>query len=204
MYHTLRVIRNTYLIHNDVLRLPFSFRFPAFLGAGFCYSLISSRRHTPPAPLRAWDMCIPLACCFLSCVLNVDLFYFSSLPFFDFDLDIVCFILSFSCGYYAVSSVSVSAATRLAYDMYLDTYVCWSQPFYFIVWGTRFFFSVIVCFISCFYLFSSWGDLPHQIYLEPVLGPRLHCNDEFMWEQEVILAWCTREYWGVPSNLGTA
>ena len=34
----------------------------------------------------------------------------------------VCFILSFSGGYYAVSSVSVSAATRLAYDMYLDTY----------------------------------------------------------------------------------
>ena len=39
--------------------------------------------------------------------------------FFDFDLDIVCFILSFSCGYYAVSSVSVSAATRLAYDIYM-------------------------------------------------------------------------------------
>ena len=57
-------------------------------------------------------------------VRRMDLFYFSSLfPFFDFDLDIVCFILSFSCGYYAVSSVSVSAATRSAYDMYLDTYV---------------------------------------------------------------------------------
>ena len=33
------------------------------------------------------------------------------------------FILSFPCGYYAVSSVSVSAATRLAYDMYLDTLI---------------------------------------------------------------------------------
>ena len=51
------------------------------------------------------------------------LFFFSSFPFFDLDLGIVCFILSFSCGYHAVSSVSVSAATRLAYDMYLDTYV---------------------------------------------------------------------------------
>ena len=70
-------------------------------------------------------MRIPLAYCILSCVLAVDLFNFSSLPslFSISILDIVCFILSFSCGYYAVSSVSVSAATRLAYDMYLDTYV---------------------------------------------------------------------------------
>ena len=37
--------------------------------------------------------------------------FFLFLPFFDFDLDIVCFILSFSCGY-SVSSFSVSAATR--------------------------------------------------------------------------------------------
>ena len=36
-----------------------------------------------------------------------------------FELDIVCFIPFFSCGYYAVCSVSVSvsAATRLAYDL---------------------------------------------------------------------------------------
>ena len=39
-------------------------------------------------------------------------------------MDIICFILlSFSCGYYAVYSVQVSAATRLAYGMYFDTYV---------------------------------------------------------------------------------
>ena len=42
--------------------------------------------------------------------------------FFLFDLDIFI-LLSFSRGYYAVSSVSVSAATRLAYDVNLDTYV---------------------------------------------------------------------------------
>ena len=41
------------------------------------------------------------------------IFFFYSIPFFDFDLDIVCFILSFSCGYYAVSSVSVSANSIL-------------------------------------------------------------------------------------------
>ena len=42
---------------------------------------------------------------------------YSSFPFFDFDLDIVCFFLSFSCRHCAVYSVSVSAATRLAYDI---------------------------------------------------------------------------------------
>ena len=70
-------------------------------------------------------MRIPVSCCFLSCVLDVDLFasFLLFLLFFDFDLDITCFILSFSCGYYAVSWVSVSTATRLAY-LYLDTYVC--------------------------------------------------------------------------------
>ena len=66
-------------------------------------------------------MRIPLSCCLLSCVVDVVLFLFFLLflPFFDFDLDIVCFILSFSCVYYAVSSVSVSAATRLAYIHYI-------------------------------------------------------------------------------------
>ena len=60
---------------------------------------------------------------FVSRVLDghILIFFFSSILFFDFDLDIVCFILSFSCGYYAVSSLSVSAATRSAYGMCLDT-----------------------------------------------------------------------------------
>ena len=51
------------------------------------------------------------------------LFYFIFVPSFPFSISIwtsFVFILSFSCGYYAVSSVSVSAATRLAYDMFLD------------------------------------------------------------------------------------
>ena len=70
-------------------------------------------------------MRIPLACCLLSCILAVDLVSFSPLPslFSISILGIVCFILSFSCGYYAVPSVSVVSVTRLAYDMYLDTYV---------------------------------------------------------------------------------
>ena len=80
--------------------------------------------------------------CWLIC------FFLLFLPFFDFDLDIVCFMLSFSCGYYAVSSVSVSAATRLAYDTYLDKNVRLSH-FCIFVWGTRF-VSVIVCTIFSF------------------------------------------------------
>ena len=86
-----------------------------------CYFV--SVLHSPPRCLRA--LRVPLACCLLSCVLAVYLFYFSSLPsLFRFRFGHRYFILSFSCGYYAVSSLSVSAATRLAsYDMYLDTYV---------------------------------------------------------------------------------
>ena len=65
-------------------------------------------------------MLIPLASCLLSCVLDVDLVYFSSLPYiFSIAiLDIVCFILSFSCGYYAVLLGFSFCATRLAYDIY--------------------------------------------------------------------------------------
>ena len=84
-------------------------------------------------------MRIGIAGCLLFCVLDVDIFFVfllflpfcDSLYFFDFDLDIVCFNLSFSCAYYAVSSVSVSAATRLAYGTWFDTYVRSFQPFYF-------------------------------------------------------------------------
>ena len=110
--------------------LRFSFHFPAFLGGRFCYSAISFRRYAPPALLAtlkyAYEV-FPIACCLLSCVLDVDL------PRFPFSLSGLAslrfrfgyrFILSFSFRYYAVSSVSVSAVTRLAYlyYVYLDTY----------------------------------------------------------------------------------
>ena len=77
-------------------------------------------------------MRIPFACCLLSyevllalLMLTYLCFFLLFLPFFDFDLDIASFILSFSCGYYAVSSVSVSAVTRFAHDTYFEIYVCW-------------------------------------------------------------------------------
>ena len=93
-------------------------------------------------------------------MLTYFLLFFSCVPFFDFDLDIVCFVLSFSCGYYAVSSVLVSAATRLAYYISIRTLI---SPFLFLVWGVRF-ILVILCIILGFYLFSSWGNVPLQNY----------------------------------------
>ena len=84
---------------------------------------------TPPRAPCEPEVCVfPLRAVFflLSCVADVGLsfiFFFSSFPFSISIWTSFVFILSFSCGYYAVSLVSVSAATRLAYDMYLDTYV---------------------------------------------------------------------------------
>ena len=106
-----------------------TFRFPAFLGGGFCYSVISSRRYTPPALLASLkyrlSMRIPLACCLLSCVLDDDLvlFFLLFLSFFEFYLDMVCFILSFFLRVPCCLLGFGSAATRLVYDMYLDTFV---------------------------------------------------------------------------------
>ena len=68
----------------------------------------------------------PPACCISSCVLACFLF-FADLPFiFRLRFGRRLFQLVFSCAYYAVSSVSVSAAIRIAYDiiyLYLDKYV---------------------------------------------------------------------------------
>ena len=63
--------------------------------------------------------------------------------FFDFDLDVVCFILSFSCGYYPASSFSLSVWTRLAYDMYLVLTYAELASF--------FLRSYTICFSYCVY-----------------------------------------------------
>ena len=90
------------------------FRFSAFLG-GFCSFGISLALH-PPRALCYPEVCVyPVLAVFLRSWWFF-LFFFSSFAFFDFDLYIVCFILSFTCGYYKYAvSVSASAATRLAY-----------------------------------------------------------------------------------------
>ena len=65
-----------------------------------------------------------------------------------------CFILSSSCGYYAVSSVSVSAATRLAYDTWLDMYYMYADLTFLFLSEVYDLFQLL-CIIFCFYLFSS-------------------------------------------------
>ena len=141
--------------------LCFCFRFPAFLGGGFCYSVISSRRYTPPRAPCEPEVCVfPLrAVFFLYSVADTFIFFFSSCPFSISIWTSFVFILSFSCGYYAVSSVSVSAGTRLAYVrvwyvwcILIRTYA--DLTFFFClryqVPGIRF-VSVIVCIIFCFF-----------------------------------------------------
>ena len=63
--------------------LRFYFRIPAFLGGGFCYSVISSRRYTPPALLASLKYaCFPLAYCLLAFLMLTYLYFcFSSFPF---------------------------------------------------------------------------------------------------------------------------
>ena len=96
---------------------------------------------------------------------------FSSIPFlfrFRFGHRLF-FILSFPFGYYAVSSVSVSASTRLAYDIYacslIRTYA--DLTFYFCMRYT-------ICFSYCVvHLLFLFVFLPRQFsgpeFLEPVL-----------------------------------
>ena len=135
----------------------------------------------PTRPPCEPQVCVfPLRAVFLLVFLMLTYFTFLLfLPFFDFDLDIVCFIQPFSCGYYAGSSVSVSAATRLAYDMYLDTYVCWSHIFFW--FGLRYTICFGHCvyyllFITCFPL--EWGNLPLQRYRSLSCDHRQHCSDD--------------------------
>ena len=106
---------------------------------------------------------------------------------FDFDLDIVCFILSFFLWVLLVSCLLGFGFCRDSlsiWSMYLDKYVRGSHLFSFFVWGTRF-ASVTVCIIFCFSCVSSWGNLPLQSYWRSLSCDHgLHCSDELMWEQQ--------------------
>ena len=76
---------------------------------------------SPSRCLRACKNVFSLrAAFFLAFLLFIYFSFLLFLPFFAFDFDVVCLILSFSGGYYyAVSSVSISAATHSACDVYL-------------------------------------------------------------------------------------
>ena len=145
----------------------FAFLFASLLPLVADSDILLFRLDTTPPPrsLRAWSMRTPLACCLLSSFLRfwcrLTIFFLPFLPFFDFDLDIVCFILSFS--YYAVSSVSVSAATRLVYNMYLPAYVR-DVTFLFCLRYT-------ICFSYCvYYLLFCICFPPEVIFRSRVIG----------------------------------
>ena len=116
---------------------------------------------TPPprAPCEPQVCVFPLYAVFFFLQLLMLTYLHFFLLLFPFSISIwtsFVSILSFSCGYYeyVVSSVSVSAATRLDLQgmiyMNLDTYVRWSH-FFILVWGTSIrFVSVIVCIIFRF------------------------------------------------------
>ena len=161
-----------------------SYGFPAFLGGGFCCSVILSRRYTPPPrSLRAWSMRFPLACCLLALLmLTYHCFFLLVLPFFDFDLDIVCF--------HPVFFLWVLLCCLLGFGFCCDSfiilyiYVCilirtYADCTLFFVWCIRF-VSVIVCIIFCFYLFSSFGNFPLQSYWRLSCDHGLHCSDELL------------------------
>ena len=95
--------------------------FFAFLCACLLSLMADSVLHPPCAAFEPARVCeFPLrAVFFRSCLFS----FFSSLyflPFFDFDGSFHPF---FSYGYYVVSSVFVSPATRWANYMYPDTYI---------------------------------------------------------------------------------
>ena len=143
----------------------FAFLF-ASLGGGFlllCSFVSALQRSRPPCEP---EVCVFSFCAAFSCVLDVNLFllFLLLLSLFRFRFG-HCFILSFSCGYYAVSSVSVSAATRLAYDMYLDTYISTLiSPFYFCLRYT-------ICFSCCvYYLLFLFCFPPEVIFRSRVIG----------------------------------
>ena len=94
--------------------------------------------------------------------------------------------LSFSCRNYVVSSVSVSAETRLAYDMHLDTYVWYADlAFQLFFWGIRFVSVYCGYYLPFFTCFSSWGFLPLKSYWSLSCDHGLHCSDELMWQQQL-------------------
>ena len=141
----------------------------------FCY--LVRERYTPPprAPCEPEICVFPFLYYILSCVVDVGffLFFLLFLPFFDFDLDIVCFILSFSCGYYAVSPISVSAPTRLAYDILcilIRTYADLTFLFLSEVPGIR--------FVSVIMLLSSFFCFPPEVIFRSTVFEACHVTTD--------------------------
>ena len=106
----------------------FASLFSLRLGGGLCYSVIPSWRHPPPALLSslkyASSLCVLSSFLRCWCWLLFSFFFFLLfLPFFDFDLDIVCSILSFRCGYLALCWL-------LGFGFCCDSFSIWYVSWY--------------------------------------------------------------------------
>ena len=131
----------------------------------FCYfvSVLSHPRAAWEPELRVFPI---LACCLLSCVLDVHYYYFSSLPSL-FRSIWKSFVSSCLFLVGIMLSPRFRFLLRLVEHMIcilIRIYVRWSHVFIFLVWGIRF-VSVIVCINSRFSCFP-----PEVIFRSRVIG----------------------------------
>ena len=139
-------------------RLRFSFRLPTLLGGGFCYSVSSSRRCTPPVLLASLKYAYSpsvLSSFSSSWVLDVEPFYFFLLflPFFRFRFGHrfyhpVFFFLWVLCCLLGLGFCCDSFSIRCVYNMCLDRYVRMLisiSSFYFCLRYTICFSDCLIC-----------------------------------------------------------
>ncbi|CAN0514622.1 unnamed protein product, partial [Laminaria digitata] len=145
-----------------------------FLVAESVFFVFISVLH-PLALLASLQICVNLRILWCVFFLAFLLVFFPLSSPFDFEFDSifrrrVVFILSFSCGYYAVCSVSV--ATRTADRMYLIR-TCADLTFYFCVMLRC--ASVITCtnYYVLFFFSPRYSSTPEL--LEPVLPATTDC-----------------------------
>ena len=170
--------------------LRFYFRFPAFLGSGFCYSVISSRRYTPPALLVSLKYAYSPCVLSLLALLTYLYFFLLFLTFFDFDLGIVCFRpafflwvlycllgFGFCCDSFSISYIYVCILIRT----YADLTFLLSEVYD---------LFQLLCIVFCFICFPpEWGtsNFPLQSYWSLSCDHGLLCSDELMSEQQLLL-----------------
>ena len=114
-------------------------------------------------------------------------------PFIKYITEYIIYIIYIIYTYiyiYPRSSVSVSAATRLAYlvwyNTYLDMYYTYADLI-FIFLSEAYDLFQLVCVLFCFYLFSSSSKFPLQSYWSLSCDHGLHCShDELMWTTTTI------------------
>ena len=133
----------------------------------------------------------------LSSGVDVDisfLFFFFSFPFSISIWTSFVFILSFSCGYYAVSSLSVSAATRLAYytwyipGMYVSWYVTYADLTFSFLSEVYALLQLLCVPVSSFVLICFPPEVifrsSQQSYWSLSCDNGLHSSHELMWEHQ--------------------